>query len=213
MAKICIQCNKENRDFAKFCTGCGYKFYPDKPSTNHKSESQVNPTSKPQITLEALIAIITAEDSRSLKDLNATGDFKQLIFSGELTPLHLAAQVGNIKAAKIFLAAKIDVNMRDKQGSTPLLLAIEYGNFTLAEFLIQDANADVNIADNTGITPLDAAIRSQNSSLTKLLIEKGANVIAVDSLGWTPLRRASFHGNPEIIKILTDAGAVPYTAE
>ncbi len=48
------------------------------------------------------------------------------------TPLHIAAEYGNIDAVKWLIAAGADLNAKDKDGSTPLLCAVSHEKFDVA---------------------------------------------------------------------------------
>jgi len=77
--------------------------------------------------------------------------------SGANDSIHIAASVGNIEAVKQHLATGVDVNAKDKFGSTPMHTAARFGQKEVSELLIAKG-ADVNAKNNDGVTPLDAAI-------------------------------------------------------
>jgi ankyrin repeat protein len=53
------------------------------------------------------------------------------------TPLHIAAQNGQLDVVRLLLASQqIDVNARDQQGSTPLHLASEKGHVEVVQLLV-----------------------------------------------------------------------------
>ncbi|KAF7536781.1 hypothetical protein G7054_g4255 [Neopestalotiopsis clavispora] len=73
------------------------------------------------------------------------------------------------------------VNMRDDQGSTVLLQAVQrvsapwLNDFDVVEWLIEQG-ADVNARDNELGTVLHVALSRGNTDLARLLLEKGANM-------------------------------------
>ena len=71
-----------------------------------------------------------------------------------------------------------DVNQKDSQGNTALLLACGSGNFEMAAILVC-AGASVSAANKRGDTPLLAAVGEGNLELAEMLVSKGANVEAV----------------------------------
>jgi len=107
---------------------------------------------------------------------------------------------------------------------TPLLYAARDGKQESAAVLLQ-SKASLELADANGITPLIMAITNNHLGLAKFLVEKGANVNAVDWWGRTPLwatiemrdrdyGRANEHDidRPaalELIQALLDKGANP----
>jgi ankyrin repeat protein len=98
-----------------------------------------------------------------------------------------------------------DVNARDAEGNTPLILASFYAGPKCLELLI-DKGADVNAANKAGATALVRAATSHEK--VQLLVVAGANVRARTALGNTPLilaaRRA---GNSRTVKLLLESGA------
>ena len=75
-----------------------------------------------------------------------------------------------------------DVNAQDKDGQTPLHIAIRWSVFY-------------------------AMLSSRGKNLIKILLDRGADLNIRDVLGYTPLHCAAFSGTPEIILMLVDRGA------
>lgn len=87
------------------------------------------------------------------------------------TLLHLATK-RNFKAVveKLLQLPGIDVNMRDRDGNTPLLLAVTLDNGELVELLLKHG-ANPNIVNNNGKTPLSV---TQSQQVIDLLEGYGA---------------------------------------
>ena len=120
--------------------------------------------------------------------------------------IHIAASEGHIEAVKQHLTAGADVNAKDSNGMTPLLLAAWKGHKVIAELLIANG-ADVNIA-NDGVvseTALHVSIGANHKEIAELLIANGANVNAKDWYGQTPLNCAII-SLPEIADLLRKHG-------
>jgi ankyrin repeat protein len=98
-----------------------------------------------------------------------------------------------------------DVNARDAEGNTPLILASFYASPQCVALLI-DKGADVNAANKAGATALIRAATSQEK--TRLLVAAGVKVRVRTALGNTPLilaaRRA---GNSRTVRLLLEHGA------
>ena len=119
--------------------------------------------------------------------------------------IHKAARVGHIKAVKRNLASGTDVNAKDEDGVTPLLVATANGRKEIVELLIREG-ADVNAKVN-GVTPLHQAAIRGHKEIAKLLIAKGAHLNAKDDvgkLGRTPLDWT--FGKKEIADLLRKHG-------
>jgi len=92
----------------------------------------------------------------------------------------------NLNKIKRLIASGADVRAKDRNGYTPLHLAIRSDNIEIAKLLIV-SGADVRAYSDNGFTPLHSAVYCDNIEIAKLLIDSGANVEAKDcSLGRTP---------------------------
>jgi len=69
------------------------------------------------------------------------------------TALYRAAEQSNLLCAMELLKAGADVNIANKDGQTPLMVAVKKGCISLVALLIQ-SGADVNVVDNNGMNPL-----------------------------------------------------------
>ena len=69
------------------------------------------------------------------------------------------------------LAAKADINSRNKNGATPLHLAVMWGHEDVTKALIKHG-ADLNAKNNKGRTALDVAVRNDKQSLAEMLAKK-----------------------------------------
>ena len=87
-----------------------------------------------------------------------------------------------------------------------LLAAIRAGQHEAVQKLLGDIQL-VDAVDRDQATPLMHAILYSDAAMMNLVIERGANVNAVDAVGITPLMLAA--GNPEKTRILLDNDAAP----
>ena len=69
------------------------------------------------------------------------------------TALYRAAEQYNLVCVMELLKAGADVNIANKDGQTPLMIAFKKGSISLVAILIQ-SGADVNVVDNNGMNPL-----------------------------------------------------------
>jgi hypothetical protein len=68
-----------------------------------------------------------------------------------------------------------DVNQGSANGTTPLLLAAQLGNMSVAQCLVKELGADIRQTHKRGGTPLMAASYHKHTDIVKWLIKAGAN--------------------------------------
>lgn len=76
---------------------------------------------------------------------------------GEWTPLMYTAREGALDAGRVLLEGGADVNAKDPDGATALVLAIINYHYDFAALLLTH-KADPNVADTTGMAALYAAV-------------------------------------------------------
>lgn len=120
--------------------------------------------------------------------------------------LYLAIREPSPKVLKLLLAQKkIEVDARNLQDETPLMLAALKGQRDTVEKLIELA-ADIN---KPGWTPLHYAATTGQVEILRLLLEHDAYIDAESPNGSTPLMMAAMYGTPAVVKVLLEAGADP----
>lgn len=124
------------------------------------------------------------------------------------TPLHVAAAVNAVPAARALLDRGADVNSVDHIGRTALHVAASGGNSgTVAELLRR--GADRSLTTKNGEVALDLAMPtvSPEGETLQLLI-RGQDVNKLHSVsGWAPLHVAAFLSNTHAIGVLLGRGA------
>jgi uncharacterized protein len=110
---------------------------------------------------------------------------------GGLTALDFAAREGGVETARVMLAAGVDANEVDADGTSPLVVSILNKRYSFAKFLL-DHGADPNLADVRGRAALYALLDQRNEDysalpsrkdedalpsldLLRALLDKGAN--------------------------------------
>jgi len=102
--------------------------------------------------------------------------------------------------------AKTDVS--DNEGSYIIHIAAQYGYIEEIKILLENGSY-LEIKDNYQRTPLIIASREGGDYETvKYLIEKGANINAVDKNGYSPISLAAWRGYENIVNLLLDKNAV-----
>jgi len=126
-----------------------------------------------------------------------------------------AAANGNIETIKELLNEGVDVNIKNIDGSTPLMYASRYSNSSSSldtvNFLLNHG-ADPNLQNDSGVTSLMMSSRHVNdgdSSLDtiKMLLDNGADPNLGSKTGYTALMYSAISGSSDAIKLLLDRGA------
>ncbi len=151
-----------------------------------------------------------AEMIKFLLDNGADPDIKGqgMLVKKKQTALELAVYLERSENVKVLKAhsVKIDPEKQEKVNGQ-FLKAVKKGKIKKVKELLENG-ADIGAKDETDTTALMYAAWGGFSETTKLLIEKGADVNAVNKSGFGVLGRAAELGlSAEVVKLLVEAGA------
>jgi hypothetical protein len=126
-----------------------------------------------------------------------------------------AAANGNYHEIEKILAKGANVNVENREGNTPLILAIRHKSYNTALVLIENG-ASINVKNKRGLTPLIVAAKNGLPRTVQLLIANGVDVNegvyrGMNALMWAEYR-VSAYGRRNKIKVkelLIAAGARP----
>ncbi|MCL7027856.1 hypothetical protein MKW94_020669, partial [Papaver nudicaule] len=166
--------------------------------------------------------LLQAADDGELKRLKKTAAAIDRVFGGggvaaviENTKddhgrgaIHYAATGGSVNVLKYLIQEiKIDVNLRDGDGATPLFRATIRGHLAAVEYLL-GMGANPELRDHGNLNPLHfAALKGHgHEHIIPLLLSKGIDVDDTNHYG-SPLHYAASFGTPETVKVLLDHGA------
>ena len=135
-------------------------------------------------------------DAEDLSDLD--------IFSGNATPLMLAAKSGNVKTLELLISKGATVQARDLHNRSALFYSCSGGNLLTTKFLIRNG-LDVNCCDNFHSTLLHVITDVETTEM--LVSEYELKVAACDAIKRTPLHYASLRGDVKVAKFLIQCGA------
>ncbi len=121
---------------------------------------------------------------------------------------HEAALTGDEKIISLILDAGGNPLSRDKQGTTPFDLSLDYDIGIVKSVL----GSDRTIADSDGNTPVHIVTKKQKDlALLETLIQDSYPFDTRNSAGYTPLGIAIENENMEFSRILLEKGANPFT--
>lgn len=122
----------------------------------------------------------------------------------------LAAILPDLRLLRALVERGIDLNA-DLDGMTPLLAATRdswHGRPEAVMTLLANG-ADPRLADAEGNTPLHHAARSSDPAVAALLLDKEADINALNREGWSPLGCACSYGNWRLARFLLERGGKP----
>ncbi|XP_016997074.2 protein TANC2 isoform X2 [Drosophila takahashii] len=125
--------------------------------------------------------------------------------SGELA-LTAAARHGCVDVVGILLSRGAQIDARNRQGYSPLWLAVKEGHWSVVEHLLQRGALLDEPLGETRKTPLMIAAEEGHLELVELLLARGAEREAQDHEGFTALSWACLRGHLSAAKTLIEHG-------
>ena len=126
-------------------------------------------------------------------------------FSDNWTPFHFSILHRSIKSINYFLYEneKVDVNCKDINGQTPLVLALlKKKNNQIIKMLLDSPKIDVNSIANNGLTPLSIAVKNGEYEYVNMLLNH--RKIDINAGLQTPLEIAAKNNQKNIVQLLLE---------
>jgi len=117
---------------------------------------------------------------QTAKDPNATHGVDRV------TLLHVIARRGMDELVEPLLQRKVDTDVPDARGNSPLSLAAICGYPQMCAILLKHG-ADIDHRNNDGDTPLHLAVRYRHEKVSDLLTKRGADLHICNDLGVEPV--------------------------
>jgi uncharacterized protein len=168
----------------------------------------------------ALNSVVFAQSDEQITDFAKAAKFNDVstvkkLVSGGINPnsldpkgelmLNLAIRDKSSDVIAFLLTNQAtDVDISNKFGETPLMIASIEGNLPVVKALVQGRNARL---DHIGWTPLHYACSRGHLEVAQFLLANGAIVDSLSPGYTTPLMMAVQSGNEQLVKLLLDKGA------
>ena len=139
-----------------------------------------------------------------------------------------AAKVADVEMMQVLADLGADPAITTEEGCTALMAAAGVGIWKIGENpgtneealsavrLAWELGNDVNAGDVNGDTALHGSIHRGAGNIVEFLVEKGANIDALNNKGWSALSVAegvfypnTFNRHPELVTLLAELGADP----
>ena len=144
-------------------------------------------------------------DVKEVKSLLSQGINPNTVDSNGNPMLVLAVRDRSYAVIEVLLSAKgMDVDLSDKNGETPLMMASINGDLPLVQTLVLKNRAQL---DHISWTPLHYACAKGHLDVAQFLLANGAIVDSLSLGGTTPLMMAVQSGNEYLVKLLLDKGS------
>jgi len=117
-----------------------------------------------------------------------------------------AAKKRDMTQVQSFLKQRVNVNVPDADGMTPLHWAAHWNELESVKLLLS-AGANAKAANRYGVTPLHEASLVSNVAMMEALLKAGASPNAAYGSGETPLMIAARTGNVDAVRLLLERGA------
>jgi len=125
--------------------------------------------------------------------------------------LHILTRGRDMTWISFLLSKGARPDIQNRQGNTPLMLAVQIGWLEGAEAFVE-SGATVDLANDHGETPLIIAVQNRDVPMVRFLLAHGANPKHTDSvIGFSAVDYAKRDGrSPGILTMLQDAATAAH---
>lgn len=124
-----------------------------------------------------------------------------------LSPLMYACYARDYKTVKLILKHPVELNTKDSQGYTPLMISMIKRHSQIVQALVEK-EPDVTVCNSSGDNVLTLAAKIKDGhKYFDMLVSLKADIDAPNTQGFNPLLIAVEQNNSRLVKIILDCGA------
>lgn len=133
----------------------------------------------------------------------------QAVYANKNEELFTAIKRGRIERVEELLRQNVDINRRDSNKYTALMLAVQHKNTKILRLLLAHNFPDVNLQNQEGFTALMLAVENNNLEAVQILLDtKRVNIHMTNKKGESARKIAENKRYKRIIDILKQHGAL-----
>jgi hypothetical protein len=189
----CSNCSKETNDDSKLCNSCGERLKNKKRIIKY-------------LGIVTFILIIISVIGK-LTDFTFSYEYyknnKKIAIDNKLIE---SIKNNDVKDVEKLIKEGADLEQRDDEKNTPLILSLENDTNDIVKLLIE-SGADISKINLRSESPLHIAAKNNDTELINLLIDKGADINEVSFGKDTPLLMAVKLNNIDAVQALVERGA------
>ena len=172
---------------------------------NKKIKIKFNNQNEPMLISQPLQFLINNKKYNYLNNIlrmNKNGKLTEIIdeLNHDQGVVKDVIRKGDIKALSILLKY-INVNVKDENGKTLLMLAAEYKKINILDILLE-YGANINAIDNYGETALFYAAKNNKLENVKFLVRNNANINIMNNRGKSVISFCAAYGKTRIFNYL-----------
>lgn len=122
----------------------------------------------------------------------------------DYTAMHYASMYGWIEMMKMMMEHGGNIRDLNREGNNTLLVAVEYNQEEVVEFLLDETDIEIEARNADGDTALMVAIKHGHVGLVQMLCEFGSDTNTMNIKDMTPLKCACKGNHTDMVNILLD---------
>ena len=189
----CSNCSKETNDDNKFCSKCDERLKKKRRFIKYLGI----------VTFILIIILVIGKSTDFTFSYEYYKNNKKIATDNQLIK---SIKNNDVKDVEKLIKEGADLNQRDDEKNTPLLISLENDTNDIAKLLIE-SGADISKVNLRSESPLHIASKKNDTEIIRLLIDKGADINEVSFGKDTPLLMAVKLNNIDAVQALIERGA------